>query len=111
MHILKSVGVLSAAKVVGMLYGAMGLIFIPVALLMMSFRSLVGESTPIEGGYFFLLSIVLPLVNGVMGFFIGALGAIIYNVVAAWVGGLEMRMEIEPAGPESRALSHSPAPV
>ena len=98
MHILKSVGVLSAAKVGGMLYGAMGLIFIPVGLLMMSFGSLIGQSTPIAGGYFFLLSITLPLVYGVMGFFIGALGAIIYNVVAGWVGGLEMRLEIAPAG-------------
>ncbi len=33
MHILKSVGVMSVAKVMGILYGCMGLIFVPFFLI------------------------------------------------------------------------------
>ena len=43
MHILKSVGVMSVAKIMGLLYGCMGLLFAPFFLLFGLLGSLVGS--------------------------------------------------------------------
>lgn len=38
---------------------------------------------------------------GVMGFVFGAIGALIYNLVAKWVGGFELELELQPPGPRA----------
>jgi hypothetical protein len=34
-----------------------------------------------------------PILYAVMGFIIGVIGAFIYNLVAKWVGGIEVEVE------------------
>ena len=38
----------------------------------------------------------MPLIYGAMGFVGGAIGALIYNLFAKWVGGIELEMELRP---------------
>ena len=38
-------------------------------------------------------AIFVPVIYAVMGFVSGALGAVIYNLVAKWVGGIEVEVE------------------
>ncbi len=100
MHILKSVGVMSTAKILGLLYGLLGLIFVPFFLLLGGLGALIGQgNTPFNGIFFFVYAILIPVLYGVLGFIFGAVGAVLYNVIAKWVGGFELELESLPEGP------------
>ncbi len=94
MTTVKRIGPGSAFKVGLVLYGLMGLILgIIFALVSM----LGGALVPAAAGagvlrLFFGVAaiIVLPLFYGVIGGIFGAIGAAIYNLVAGWVGGLDV---------------------
>ncbi len=50
-----------------------------------------GAGVGIIGGL--LMMIVIPIFYGVLSFIFGALYAVIYNIAAGFVGGLEMEFE------------------
>ena len=79
-------GVGQTAKVFGILYGLMGLIFVPIALL-------VSVAAPAETGFSTGFAIALPFIYGIMGFIFTALACLLYNMVAGWVGGIEVEVE------------------
>jgi hypothetical protein len=39
------------------------------------------------------MSILMPVIYGAMGFFLGVIGAAIYNLVERWIGGIEVEVE------------------
>ena len=90
-HELKKVDPLAAGKVVGLLYAVMMLLFLPFCLLFIAvgiFQVISGRKEAfgmIGMGVFFLFS---PLIYGVLGFVAGALGALVYNLIAWKCGGL-----------------------
>lgn len=93
MHIVKSVGVLSVAKIMGLIYGCMGLIAIPVFLLAGLMGSLAGqERNPFAGAVGVVLAILAPFLYAAMGFVTGAIGALLYNLFAKFVGGFELEL-------------------
>jgi hypothetical protein len=102
MHIIKSVGVLSVAKILGLIYGCMGLIVAPLFLMMGMMGSALGQqqNSPFPGVFGFAfgigLAVLAPVIYGVMGFVMGAIGALLYNLFARWVGGFELEMEFGP---------------
>jgi len=106
MHRIKSVGILSCAKIFGVLYGCMGLIFIPFALIGGIFGMLSQQRGSAIGGIALLaLAVLAPLVYGGMGFLLGALTAWLYNLVARWVGGIELELQ----GPTQPGTQVGPA--
>ena len=99
MHVLKSVGVMSVAKIMGVLYGCLGLIFIPFFLLISVVGTVAGQKNmPFAGALGIIFAIAMPILYGVMGFVSGAIGAALYNVLAKWLGGFEIELEARPAG-------------
>jgi Transmembrane domain of unknown function (DUF3566) len=95
---LKRIGPGSAFKIGIVTYGILGLI---LGILMALFSMLAGSVATMGGGGsaaglgmmagFGLASIIIfPLIYGVCGGVFAALGALIYNLVAGWVGGLEV---------------------
>ena len=76
-----------SAKFLGVLYALFGLIFVPVFLLMEMFAP---EGT---GGFGTMFAIAMPVMYGVFGIIGGAIGAALYNLVAGWVGGIEVELE------------------
>lgn len=96
MHIVKSVGVFSFAKILGLIYGCMGLIFAPFFLLIGLLGSLAGQQkTPFAGMFGMVLALLMPVFYGFMGFLMGAIGGFLYNLFAGWVGGFELEMELQ----------------
>jgi len=100
---IKKLGVLSVAK----MYAAMAfvislLIAIPYGLFIIIF-SLIGASGAkgdaafmVGGGGIvmgILLMIGLPIMYTIMAFIGGAIGALIYNLFAGFVGGIEIEVE------------------
>jgi hypothetical protein len=101
--VLKRIGVLSMAKIAGVLYAAIG-VFVGLGVAVLS--SVAGMAgarmnpdMPGWAGPLFGVGaiVVLPILYGILGFIGGAIGAGIYNVFSGIVGGLELELEA-PAG-------------
>lgn len=91
---IKRIAPLQLGKIAACLYGAMGLIFIPFFLLISVAMS---HLPPAQRGIFAVVgvgfAIAAPVFYAVMGFLFGVIGAAIYNLIAQWVGGLEVEVE------------------
>ncbi len=91
---IKRITPLQLGKMLAILYGIMGLLFMPFFLLMAAFAS--HAPTQQRVGFMALgmgFALFFPLIYAAMGFIFGALGALIYNLVAKWVGGIEVEVE------------------
>jgi Transmembrane domain of unknown function (DUF3566) len=97
MHIIKSVGVLSIAKIMALIHACLGLIFAPIFLLIGFLGALVGiHKTPLQGVLSIVFALLMPVFYGVVGFITGAIGALLYNLFANLVGGFELELEQKP---------------
>jgi len=104
---LKKVGVLSLAKLQGLIGVIFGLItgiifFIAFSIVGGTINSAAQQlggntmgGTPFIAGGLSML-IILPIAYGIMFFIVGIIGAWIYNLVAKWVGGLEIHLRESP---------------
>lgn len=97
--IVRRIGVLSLAKIMGAMYAGFGLIFGALFALVSLFGAAVGAGLA-EGGeawmgaFFGVGAIVfLPIFYGVLGFVGGIISAAIYNLTAGFVGGLELETQ------------------
>jgi hypothetical protein len=85
---------LQLGKMLAVLYGLMGLLFVPVFLVMTAFSSQLPRSQRV--GMMALgtgFALCAPFLYAAMGFIFGALGALIYNLTAKWLGGIEVEVE------------------
>jgi hypothetical protein len=95
--IVKRVGPLSFAKLMGALYVFVGLVFGAI----ISLISIVGGAmVPDDSGGGMLGAVfgvaaimVLPIFYGVLGFVFSLIGAALYNAVASVVGGIELEVQ------------------
>ena len=103
MHVVKLVGVMSVAKIMGFIHGCLGLIFIPFFLIFAMIGSFAGpDKNPFAGVIGIVFAILMPVFYGCMGFVMGAIGAFLYNLIAKWVGGFELELMVRAAGPVAR---------
>jgi len=101
---LRRIGVLSCGKVLGALYALLGLIIGGIYALFALLFAVIGVSTAQEsgdalaGGAFGVLfgvgSIILfPILYVILGFLGGLITALPYNLIARFVGGIELELE------------------
>ena len=96
--VIRRIGVLSAGRIAGLVYGSIGLI---VGMFVALFGGLAGllGSHGSAGGFLgagalgFLAILVLPVVYGCVAALCIMLGALIFNVAAGLVGGLEVEAD------------------
>jgi branched-subunit amino acid transport protein len=74
------------AKVFGVLYALMGLVFAP-------FLILAALIAPDIAGFGIGFAIGMPILYGILGFVVTAIGCALYNWVAGMVGGIEVTLE------------------
>lgn len=95
MAVVKRIGPASAFKVGLVLYGLLGLI----AGVFCSLIALAGisfaphERIPFAGAMGLFAVILCPIVYGIIGGIAAVIGALIYNLAAGWVGGLEVEIQ------------------
>lgn len=99
---IKKLGVLSVAKMYAAIMLVMSLLIsIPYGLFVIGI-SLMGASAGGRGGLAIggggviiglLVMIGLPIFYGAIGFVAGAIGALLYNIFAGMVGGIEIEVE------------------
>jgi hypothetical protein len=95
---ITKIEVLSLGKVQGITMALLGIIIgLFVGLIGITVGSLAGSQTGMPGmfgaGLGIFAIIVFPIMYGVIGFIFGILGAAIYNLVAKWVGGIEIELK------------------
>lgn len=100
---IRKLGVLSVAKIYAiMMFVMILLISIPYGLFVIIFAltgasSIGGQGGLAMGGGGVVLGLVimiaLPIIYGLIGFVAGAIGALIYNLFAGMVGGIEIEVE------------------
>ncbi len=101
---IKKLGVLSVAKMYAVIMFVMSLLIsIPYGLFIIIFAVTGASSLGREGGGFLLggggvvvglmFMIGLPIMYGLIGFIAGAIGALLYNLFAGMVGGIEIEVE------------------
>jgi hypothetical protein len=95
--IVKRLAPLSFAKIAGVLYALMGLLFgglFSVASILGGFMGGGEADTPFGGMIFGVGAIViLPIFYGVLGFLTTLIGAALYNVIASVIGGVEIDVQ------------------
>ena len=91
---IKRIAPLQLGKMMALTYGIMGLLFCPFFLLFSLFASQVPNAPRIGAmaiGTGFAL--MMPFFYAAMGFVFGVIGAFIYNLIAKWIGGIEVEVE------------------
>lgn len=96
--IIRRVGVFSAAKIAGALYGLIGLLFGALFSLISVIGGAAAMSQGAEDGAMGMLFgvgavILFPLFYGIIGAIFAAISAAFYNIIAGFVGGLEIEVE------------------
>jgi len=88
---------LRAGVVLAVMYGFLGLIFVPFFLIM----TLIGKASGAPGPALFgsFLVVLFPIFYAIAGFIGGVVGAAIYNLIAKWTGGLEFEFRDAPPRP------------
>lgn len=94
---LTRVGPLSLAKLAAGLYACIGLIMGAIFALAATLGASLGASgdtSPFLGAVFGVGAIVLfPLMYGVLGALGALISALLYNLFAGWLGGIELTLE------------------
>src|SRR5688572_29419285 len=88
---IKRFAPLQLGKIMGVLYGGLGLLFAPIFLMAAVFDLVV----PTGFGTLFGLgmAIATPILYGIAGFLSGLVGAWLYNLTAHFTGGMEIEFE------------------
>ncbi len=96
---LKRIGVLSLGLMAGGIYASIGLIigfFFTVLSLLGSAMSMMDQGGG-EAAFGFLFGIgaivIFPILYGILGFIGGMLVALFYNLIAKFLGGVEIELE------------------
>lgn len=102
--ILKSISVFSVGKVMGALYALLGLVIGGLFALISVVGALAGgDGAPVALAMGVGALVIGPIFYGTVGFIGGIIMAALYNLVANFVGGIEL--ELEPSGGHARVAA------
>ena len=87
---LKHIDPLQLGKVLAALYGCLSLIVVPFILVFSLVASQAGHGSAFPG---VLLLIFVPVLYAVLGFVAGVIMAVLYNLLAAFTGGIHFTLE------------------
>lgn len=96
MNIIQSFGVLSVAKIMGLINAIFGFVLMPFFLLIGLLGSMIPNQNgpnPFAGVGGVIFALLAPIFYGTIGFIFGAVGAFLYNLLAKWLGGIEVKLQ------------------
>ena len=98
--VVREIGVLSVGKVAGIVYACIGLIvgaLVALVSVLGGFAGLVQDRAASAGFLAMFVGVgavfVLPVFYGVLGSLVGMLVAVVYNVAARLVGGIQVTVD------------------
>ena len=99
---IKRIAPLQAGKMMGILYACCGLIFLPIFALAGVAGAFAQQARQTQAAgvppalmavMMFGFGIFMPVFYGIFGFIFGIISAAIYNLIARWIGGIEVEVE------------------
>ncbi len=97
---IKTIAPLQLGKVLATCYGLVAVLIVPVFLLVSAVAGLAAHAQGGMGpppiaflGMGIGIAVAAPLLYALMGFLTGVIGGFVYNLVASWVGGIEVEVE------------------
>ena len=97
---IKKISPLQLGKMLAVLYGLISLIIVPFFLLFSVIGAVAGVSqhgsagpAALGAGFGIVMAIALPIFYAAFGFIGGVIGGYLYNLVARWIGGIEIEIE------------------
>ncbi|MBP7460322.1 MAG: hypothetical protein KBA26_03460 [Candidatus Delongbacteria bacterium] len=93
---IRRLGVLSVAKLYGILTGLIGLLAGVMLAIVGSVMKNLSPSLGMISDFGMAAVIVMPIIYGLIGFIVGAVIAWIYNLLAGLIGGIEVDLEDPP---------------
>ncbi len=90
---LRRVGVLSVGKIFGILGAIVGFIVGVIYAFAFVVVGAISGELPFGGIFGVFAVIIFPIMYGVIGFVGGIIEAFLYNLVAGWIGGIELYFE------------------
>jgi len=88
---IRRLGVVQTSKVIGMVYFLFTLVVcLPMCIIIASKMVMSGSTEQLS---IIVLLVFAPIAYGVAAFLMGALACLVYNLVAKWVGGIEIEVE------------------
>ncbi len=98
MYRIRRFNVLKTATVVALMYMVLVAVFlVPIALLVAAFSSRSGFDGGVGLGGIVTAGFLAIFLYGILGWIFTAIACALYNLVARWVGGIEV--EVEPVAP------------
>ena len=91
--VIKRVDPFQCGKVGGALYAFMGFLVGALFALMAGILGPSLSQVPFAGSFGIAALIVLPIIYGIIGFIMCVIMAAVYNLIAKWVGGLQIEVE------------------
>ncbi len=94
---LKTIAPLQLGKMLAVIYGLLALVIAPFFVLF----SFIGAAAGARGaggaaaslGFGIGMAIAMPVLYAFFGFIGGVLGGFVYNLVAKWIGGIEVEFD------------------
>jgi hypothetical protein len=83
-HRVSRISVHQSALMIAVLYGLLGLLFVPIFWMMAALN----PSEAIPG----VVTLLFPILYAVFGYIFSAISFVIYNLVAGWIGGIEFTL-------------------
>lgn len=93
MKVIKKLGVLSVAKIQGIIMAFVGLLYGISYTIFGNLSDALTEAGMVGTGLGFVGIIILPVFYGVFGFIGGAIMAFLYNIAAEKIGGIEIELK------------------
>jgi hypothetical protein len=93
MQTVKNIGVMSLGKLMGIVYGVLGLLFMPFFLIaggLAMFQANEGHKMAAVGSL--VIAVLFPVLYGAVGFIGGIIGAFVYNLASRYVGGIQIEL-------------------
>jgi hypothetical protein len=112
MYRIQRFNVMKTATVAAVMYMVVVAIFVVPFLLLFAFAGAAGSSQAQTGlGGILVLGLFAVFGYGIFGWIFTAVACLIYNAVAAWIGGIEVKVElVTPPPPPPAWMAATPPP-
>lgn len=98
---IKKISPLQLGKMLAVIYGLISIIIVPFFIIFAVIGSIAGAASHSNGfapaafgvGFSVVMALIFPVMYAGFGFIAGVLGGFVYNLVAKWVGGIEVELE------------------
>ena len=91
---LKKIGVLSLAKIAGLFGVILGLVWGAITVILISLGTAeITQQLGVLGSLGYAVILILPIAYGILYFILGSLTALVYNLLAGWVGGINIEFK------------------